>query len=321
MVKVFVAAALAVMFAVSPVHAQTQPADSMIKTAVQDLDRFEKEAEGLTPKHKANIVRIQRRIPMAEQRLRASKNQSHPSWIEASDRLNALKERLAALAAGKTPEAAKPAAPTAATAPTTAPPAGMTDNQIIAKYNDGYRALSNDMKGTPFEKLADQSVVDGFKAKLADLKNLVESLQNPSNRRSYEDHYQKVEANFDKRLAQAQARVAQQQPAPAPSQPEPQPAAQQPAPAAASAELDFQNKRNLGFFQKDYDRYVKEFDQITPANTPTLTGYIERLEKPAVQIDRDGSSGRGGGPREGRGPQNQVRHGPAVATEPGRPSG
>jgi hypothetical protein len=268
--------AFAVLFMTSASYAQTKPADSMIKAVVGDLDRYEKQAEGLTPKHKSNIIRIDRMLPMTEQRLARSKNKSHPSWIEASDRLKALKERLAALKSGKTPTAAKPAvAPAAA-------PGGMTDNQIAAKYNNDYKAVSNEIRGTHISKFADPGVVDGFKAKLEELKKLVGSIQSPNNRKSFTAHYRSIEANFDKKVAHAQSQAARQsasQPQAAkPRQQRAQPAPQPQAAAKPSGPLDYQNKRNLGFFKKDYNRYAKEFNQITPANTPKLTGYIDRLE-------------------------------------------
>ena len=47
---------------------------------------------------------------------------------------------------------------------------------------------------------------------------------------------------------------------------------------AEAKPLDYQNKRALGFFTKDYNRYLPAFEKITPDNTPKLNGYIERLE-------------------------------------------
>ncbi len=105
MLKQVLLVLIAVLFFVVPVHAQTKPADSMIKAAVADLDKYEKAAEGLTPSRKANIVRILRMLPGIESRLNRSKNKSDPSWIEASDRLKALKQQLTDLKAGKTPTA------------------------------------------------------------------------------------------------------------------------------------------------------------------------------------------------------------------------
>lgn len=48
--------------------------------------------------------------------------------------------------------------------------------------------------------------------------------------------------------------------------------------AEPAAALDYQNKRALRFFTKDYNRYLPEFENVTAANTQKLNGYIERLE-------------------------------------------
>jgi len=274
MLKQVLLVLIAFLFFVVPVHAQTKPADSMIKAAVADLDKYEKQAEGLTPSRKANIVRIERMLPGIESRLNRSKNKSDPSWIEASDRLNALKQRLTDLKAGKTPTAM--AKKTPATGSGTA---GMTDKQIADNYKKDYKALANELKGTHISKFADDPVVSGFRAKFAKLKTLVDSFKNPKYKQSFSANYQSLETYFNKKVDHARRQVASRaQKATAkaekPKQTAPQ---QQPAPKP-TAQLDFQNKRALGFFKKDYARYLPEFNNITPANSQKLSGYIDRLE-------------------------------------------
>jgi len=276
MLKQVLLVLIAVLFFVVPVHAQTKPADSMIKAAVADLDKYEKAAEGLTPSRKANIVRILRMLPGIESRLNRSKNKSDPSWIEASDRLKALKQQLTDLKAGKTPTAM--AKKTPATGSGTG---GMTDKQIADNYKKDYKALANELKGTHISKFADDSVVSGFRAKFANLKTQVDSFQNPKYKQSFSANYQSLETYFNKKVDHAQRQVASRaQKATAQGKEEKQ-REQKPAKQAAAkptAQLDFQNKRALGFFKKDYDRYLPEFEKITSANSQKLLGYIDRLE-------------------------------------------
>ena len=96
-------------------QAQSEPADSNIKAALYDIVKAEQQIKGLTPNRKANIKRLQNTLTMTEDRLAASPNQDHASWIEANDRLQALKAGLAELAGGgaggaTTTQPAQPAA-------------------------------------------------------------------------------------------------------------------------------------------------------------------------------------------------------------------
>ena len=282
---------IVILFFLVPVHAQTKPADSMIKAAVIDLDKYEKQAEGLTPSRKANIVRIQRMLPGIESRLNRSKNKSDPSWIEASDRLKALEQRLTDLKAGKTPTATATKTPASGSGT-----ADMTDKQIADTYKKDYGTLANELKGTDISKFADDSVVSGFRAKFASLKTLVDSFQNPKYKQSFSANYQSLEAHFNKKVDHAQGQAASQakkataqddQAKQHQQKKTEQPAPQQQA-VKPSAELDFQNKRALGFFKKDYDRYLPEFNNITSANAQKLSGYIDRLENRLSKLTAKG---------------------------------
>ncbi len=53
----------------SPAQSQIQPADSVIKAVLYDLDRVGKQLPTLTPQRKANIKRLMRSLDLAEQRL------------------------------------------------------------------------------------------------------------------------------------------------------------------------------------------------------------------------------------------------------------
>ena len=281
--KIFVSVFLVLVFVI-PAYAVEKPADSMIAAVVADLDKYEKQAEGLTPKHKSYINRILRMLPMTESRLKSSRNKSHPSWIEASNRLNALKQRLTDLKAGKTPSAAPKAA---AVGPGHSGASGLTDAQIAKKYQTDYKALSNELRGTHISKFADEAVVTGFNKKFAELKNLVNSFKNAKYKQSYSANCESLEKWYKKRVESAQAQAARhagKDAARAAVEKErqqklaEQAAARQKGAAQPAAALDYQNKRSLGFFNKDYDRYLPEFDNITPANIPKLNGYVDRLE-------------------------------------------
>ena len=280
MLKKAVVIFFAGLFLTSPVYAQTQPADSMIRAVVSDLDKYEKQAEGLTPENKSQINKIVRMLPMTKSRLKSSKNKSDPSWIEASERLEALKQRLTDLKAGKIPAAAVQPATNAGQGSGLA---GLTDKQIADMYKKDYNALANELKGTGISKFADDSVVSGFKGKFEDLKKLVDTFQDPKYKASFSTNYQGLETYFNKKVAHAQGQAAIQaqkktaQPAEE-KQVEQKKETRKAEPVQPTAELDYQNKRALGFFNKDYDRYLPEFDNVTPANTSKLTGYIDRLE-------------------------------------------
>jgi len=60
------------LFMALPVCAQEEPADSMIKAVVADLDKYEKQSEGLTTSDKRYINNILRFLPMTEARLNCS---------------------------------------------------------------------------------------------------------------------------------------------------------------------------------------------------------------------------------------------------------
>jgi hypothetical protein len=107
----------------SPIRlAQTAPADSAIKNAMIDLDRYEKQAASMRPGQGSSAKRMLKLLRLTESRLGGSRNKEHPSWLAANDRLQTLKQKLTALAAGK-PPAAKPATAQPKPAPAPSQPA------------------------------------------------------------------------------------------------------------------------------------------------------------------------------------------------------
>lgn len=112
----------------------SEPADNSIKAAIADVDRFEKQAQSMRP-GASTAKRTLKLLGLTEGRLNSSTNKAHPSWIETNERLQALKQRLTDLAAGKTPGAppAKSAAPTrSGSQPTTTKKAPATTNAASA---------------------------------------------------------------------------------------------------------------------------------------------------------------------------------------------
>ncbi len=135
MYRLTTAAATAIVLCLMPLAADaasrplvvaqaTAPADTAIKAVQGDLARFEKQAANMRP-GASGAKRTLKLLRLTEGRLNGSRNKSHPSWVEANDRLQALKARLVALAEGRTPGAApaKTAAPETAAPKTAAPKA------------------------------------------------------------------------------------------------------------------------------------------------------------------------------------------------------
>ena len=116
--KSILAALLCVLLTTAAALAQSGPADSNIKAALYDIDKAEQQIKGLTPQRKANIKRLQNSLSITEDRLQASTNKDDPSWIEANDRLQALKAAVSQLASGGTSSTPSASAGESATDPT-----------------------------------------------------------------------------------------------------------------------------------------------------------------------------------------------------------
>lgn len=127
-------------------HAATEPADSAIRNAAADLDRYEAQYEKSAANRKTQFKRIRRLLDLTEQRLNGSANREHASWKEARHRLSVLKLVLDNVIAGgikaplnsgivtpaptsaRSTEAEKPAEPAAT--PATARPAASSEAAI-----------------------------------------------------------------------------------------------------------------------------------------------------------------------------------------------
>jgi len=119
------------------------PADAQIKSALDDIQRFESQTAG-NPSS-ATINRTLKLLGLTRQRLDSSPNKSHPSWAEADAKLNALVQRLQSPAApAASSSAPSPPAPTT----TTSPPrsgSGNTPASMISQYRVRIQKLARDV--------------------------------------------------------------------------------------------------------------------------------------------------------------------------------
>lgn len=105
------ASALFSLVAVGLVAAE--PADSQIKGALFDIEKYEQQTTPAYLSNKSSVNRTLRLLKLTRQRLDSSPNKSDPSWVAANNRLEALVARLAA--------ALNPAASPVAVTPSPAP--------------------------------------------------------------------------------------------------------------------------------------------------------------------------------------------------------
>ncbi len=113
-------ATVLVVFSLGTAMAQEVPND--LRGIIYDIDRAEKQVQGLTPSRSANIKRLQNSLARTADRLEASTAKEHPVWQDASARLDRLNTDLATLADGRMPGEAAPAAQPAETSPESTPP-------------------------------------------------------------------------------------------------------------------------------------------------------------------------------------------------------
>ena len=63
------------LLAAGPLFAASEPADSVIKGALYDIERAEQQVKGLTPNKQAGIKRISRLLKLTEERPDLMKNE------------------------------------------------------------------------------------------------------------------------------------------------------------------------------------------------------------------------------------------------------
>jgi hypothetical protein len=161
----------------------------------------------------------------------------------------------------------------------------MTDAQLSKKYQNDYRTLSNELRRTHISKFIEDKVISDFKDKFANLKKVVDSLKDPKYKTPFAANYTSLEKWFNKKVASANKQKKQHLANNAArdeaekkrkQQAEKNKPGQQTT--TVSKTLDYQNKRALQFFNKDYQRYQADFQKIDPAKLDVLDGYISRLD-------------------------------------------
>lgn len=124
-----------------------EPVDAVVKNAVADIQRFEKQAEGLTPARKSNAKRIIKLMDLSYQRLQASKNQTDPSWIEVNQRYLELQVQLNKLLNPSTTEstATRPPPSVAPSKATTTQATGDTVRPLVSGERVRVKKLTRDI--------------------------------------------------------------------------------------------------------------------------------------------------------------------------------
>jgi len=74
-----------------------EPADSVIKHALADIERYEKQFAGKTSASAASVKRTLKLLDLTRERLDGSQNKGHASWQEAAQRYNSLVAHLNSL--------------------------------------------------------------------------------------------------------------------------------------------------------------------------------------------------------------------------------
>ncbi|MCK5683888.1 hypothetical protein KAJ27_07200 [bacterium] len=156
----------------------------------------------------------------------------------------------------------------------------MSDSQRARNFNGEYKKLYNSLKRTHVSKFVDPVIVSDLRKNLEILKHQSNSFNDPEKGyvKQCKKNYEQLESWFLKKVASAEkqnkghvknkvikvksskkietVKVADEKLKP----------------------LDYQNKRALGFFNKDYNRYLDSFNDPKPSQAKTLNNYIQKLE-------------------------------------------
>lgn len=145
--------------------AAAAPADRDIAAAITDIERFEAEFAELEEARATNVKRAQRLLEISRERLDASANQDHPSWVEADRRLTALLDHMEALLEGG---GAATATPPTATPPTGTSPAASEGEQPAA-------ATAQTQAATQTQANAPAEMISQDRARIAKLNRDIDS--------------------------------------------------------------------------------------------------------------------------------------------------
>lgn len=135
------------------------PADSQIKNALYDIDRYEQQIAGKTTLNKATANRTLKLLRIADGNLKSSPNKQHPSWQEANNRLIQLVAKINALAGNTASSnssasssakavAGQKVAPPANQKPRTQQKPPASGQQMISHQRVQLRKLTRDVKSS-----------------------------------------------------------------------------------------------------------------------------------------------------------------------------
>jgi hypothetical protein len=197
--KIFILSLLAVTFIWVSTAIAVQPADNAIKSAANDLSRYEKQLTGRQVS-KNSARRNLKLLKLTRQRLNSSTNKTHASWIETEKRLTQLETQLQAIVSGAivsettvsgTNEKPAPVASQAASTPASTAsqvifaPTGKKPAQMISHQRVKVNKLRRDIVST-------RDTID---------KGGIKPFQNPD----YVNKYQKLAELFSNSLARYDA--------------------------------------------------------------------------------------------------------------------
>lgn len=208
----------------------------------------------------------------------SAKGKTNPEVLERVAQLDALKAKLAA-AGGAAPAPA--AATAAAPAPAAAPPAaaGPSDPDRARAFKKDYDALYSEVRRLPGAKLLDDPTVEGLRARIAALGAHIDGMKDPSQPfvAQMKQNRDSLSTGFEAAVAKAHAQAA---PKPEPTTPAAaaRPAATPVAAASGPKPLGSLAQRQLTFFDKDMQRYAKDFEAMDPKEYDTLATCIKNLE-------------------------------------------
>lgn len=125
-----------------------EPADSQIKGAILDLERYEGQFLGKTSANASSVKRSLKLLTLTRQRLDSSPNKSHPSWAEADQRYKTLVAHMNNLVNGNAgasaPASAAPAPRPQAQASRTAN-ASASNQPMISQYRVRIKKIQRDI--------------------------------------------------------------------------------------------------------------------------------------------------------------------------------
>lgn len=124
------------------------PADSQIKNAAYDIDRYYKQFAGKTNVSASTAKRTLKLLTISRQNLDSSTHKSDPSWIDANNRHNALIKFLNSIAnpaSNATQVTTTQQKPTKAATSTVSKPSSGT-NQMISQYRVRIKKITRDIE-------------------------------------------------------------------------------------------------------------------------------------------------------------------------------